>query len=144
MTTFQTPLKTQGLGGDTGNSQTETSGFVKTVKVFSMGGGTLAPRSIVSLPPQSTLVGFGAVATSAFASDVSAMTISFGNSAQASRYGTISVSALAAYRSFGTATVSGATDFDAGGTIVITGSAASTTTFTAGGARVFIEYVTVG
>lgn len=141
MTTFQSPLKIQGAGGDTGNPQTETSGFVRSIKVLSLGGGAVSPRQIVTLPPFSVLTGLWAVATSAFAADVSAVNVNWGNSAQASRYGLIAVSALGAIRS---AAVSAATDFDAGGTIVVTGSAVSTAVFTAGGVRAFIEYITVG
>ncbi len=138
MTTFQVPLKTQGASGDTGNSQTETSGFVHSSKVLSLGSGN--SRQIVTLPPFSTLTGLRALPTSAFAADVSAVNVNWGNSAQATRYGVIAVSALGALR---TASVSGAADFDAGGTIVVTVSAVSTTTFTSGGVRAFIEYITV-
>lgn len=141
MTTFQTPLKTEGANGGTGNSQTETSGFVHASKVISLGGGATAPRAIVTLPPFSTLTGLRAIPTSAFAADVSAVNVNWGNSAQATRYGVIAVSALGSLRA---AAVSAATDFDAGGTIVVTVSAVSTTTFTAGGVRAFIEYITVG
>jgi len=139
MTTFQVPLKTQGASGDTGNTQTETSAFVRGTKVLSLGVGS--SRQIVTLPPFSTLTGLGALTTSAGAPDpVSAFVVSWGNSAQASRYGLIAVSALGQIRS---PTVSAANDFDAGGTIVVVASAVSTTTFTAGGVRAFIEYITV-
>jgi hypothetical protein len=138
MTVFQTPLETIGANGDTGNSQTETSGFVHSSKVLSLGSSN--SRQIVSLPPFSTLTGLRAIPTSAFAADVSAVNVSWGNSAQATRYGVIAVSALGAMRS---ASVSAGTDFDAGGTVVVTVSAVSTTTFTAGGVRAFIEYITV-
>lgn len=147
MTTFQTPLKTAGAQGDTGNSQTESSGYVKTTKVLSLGSGN--SRQIVSIPEKSTLVGLGAIPTSAFDADVSAAVVNFGNSAQATRYGAIAVSAVGAYRA---AAVSAGTDFDTYGavaanpfnSIVVTVSAVSTTTFTNGGVRAFIEYVTVG
>jgi len=140
MTTFQTPLKTQGASGDTGNSQTETSAFVRGTKVLSLGSSN--SRQIVTLPPFSTLTSLGACVTSAGApaDPVSAFSVSFGNSGQAARYGVIAVSALGQLRS---PTVSASTDFDAGSTIVVTLSAVSTTTFTAGGVRAFIEYVTV-
>lgn len=141
MTTFQSPLKIQGANGDTGNPQTETSGFVRSIKQVSLGGAAVSPRSIVTLPPFSTLTGLWAVPTSAFAADVSAVNVNWGNSAQATRYGVIAVSALGAIRA---AAVSAATDFDAGGTIVITGSAVSTAVFTTGGVRAFVEYLTVG
>jgi hypothetical protein len=141
MTTFQVPLKTQGANGDTGNSQTETSGFVHSSKVLSLGAtGGNSRRAIVTLPPFSTLTGLRALPTSAFAADVSAALVSWGNSADVTRYGVIAVSALGALR---TASVSAGVDFDAGGTIVVVVSAVSTTTFTQGGVRAFIEYITV-
>lgn len=146
MTTFQVPLKTVGKDGITGNNQTETSGFVHASKVVSIGAtGTNGTRAIVTLPSFSTLTGLRAIPTSAFAADVSAVTVSFGNSADATRYGAVAVSALGALRS---AAVSGGTDFDNAqtspfNTIVITVSAVSTTTFTAGGVRAFVEYITV-
>lgn len=140
MTTFNTPLVTVGSGGITGNAQTETTGFVAASKVVSLGGGSTAPRQVVTIPPGSFLTRLGAFTTSAFAGDVSAVNVNFGNSGQATRYGVISVSALGLVR---TATVSAAADFDAGSTIIITGSAVSTTTFTSGGFRAFVEYITM-
>lgn len=142
MTTFQTPLKTIGASGETGNPQTETSGYVMTSKMVSLGatGGNVR-RAIVTLPPFSTIIGLDAVPTSAFAADVSAALVNWGNSADATHYGVIAVSGVGSLRS---AAVSAATEFDAGGTIVITVSAVSTTTFTAGGVRAFIRYNTAG
>lgn len=146
MTTFQTPLITVGANGQTGNSQTDTSGFVHASKVVSLGAtGGNARRAIVTIPPFSTLTNLRAVPTSAFAADVSAVFVNWGNSADATRYGVIAVSAVGAMRG---AAVSGAVDFDVPttalpNTIVVTVSAVSTTTFTAGGVRAFIEYVTV-
>lgn len=142
MTTFQTPLKTQGPSGDTGNSQTESSGFVSSRKYVSLGatGGNLR-RAIVTLPPFSTIMRLEAVPTSAFAADVSAALVNWGNSADATHYGVIAVSAVGQLR---TAQVSAATEFDAGGTIVITVSAVTTTTFTTGGVRALVEYITIG
>jgi hypothetical protein len=143
MTTFQTPLKTYGAGGDTGNPQTESSGFVPAKKYISLGStGGNARRAVVTIPPLSTLTSLQAVATSAFAADVSAAIVSWGNSADATRYGSIAVSAVGQLRSV--TGVSGCTDFDAGGTIVITVSAVSTTTFTTGGVRAMLQYTTVG
>lgn len=143
MTTFQTPLKTIGQSGDTGNSQTETSGFVPAKKYISLGAtGGNARRAIVTLPPLSTLTSLQAVATSAFAADVSAVNVSWGNSADATRYGVIAVSAVGQLRSV--TGVSGCTDFDNGGTIIVVVSAVSTTTFTQGGVRAMLQYTTVG
>lgn len=141
MTTFTTPLKSQGTAGDTGNSQTETSGYVNANKTLSLG--VSNTRQIVSIPPFSTLIALRACVTSAGApvDPVSAFNVSFGNSGQAGRYGVVGVSAVGR---IGSAIVSASTDFDAGGTIVVVVSAVSTTTFTAGGVRAFIEYATVG
>lgn len=138
MTTFQTPLQIVGANGITGNNQTETCSFVRGTKVLSLGSST--SRQIVTLPPFSTLTGLSACMVSAPATDVSALNVNWGNSGQATRYGIIAVSALGQIRA---ATVSAAADFDASSTIVVTTSAVSTTTFTTGGVRAFIEYVTV-
>lgn len=140
MTTFQAPLKTVGPDGITGNPQTETTAYITVCDVMSLGGAAVSPRAIMTIPPNSTLMRLGAMATSAFAADVSAVNVNWGNSAQPARYGVISVSALGAFRA---SLVSAGTDFDAGGTIVVTGSAVSTAVFTTGGFRAFIEYVTV-
>lgn len=140
MTTFQLPLKTIGANGNPGISNLETSGYVKSTKVVSLGGGATAPRAVITLPPQSTLTNLYAFSTSAFASDVSAVHVNWGNSGQATRYGVIAVSALGQIRA---ATVSAADDFASSSTIVITASAVGTTTFTTGGVRAFIEYITV-
>lgn len=138
MTTFQTPIKGRGASGDTGLPQTDTTGYTSLFKVVPLGVGA-ASRQIVSLPANATLLRAGGATTSAFAADVSACNINFGNSADATHYGVISVSAIGQVRN---ATVSAAAEFDAaGGTIIITLSAVSTTTFTVGGARAFIEYV---
>lgn len=138
MTTFNVPLKVVGDNGITGDPTTDTQAYVHTSKVVYLGPGSES-RKIITIPPKSTLTNLRATATSAFATDVSAANVSWGNSAQATRYGVISVSALGLMRG---ATVSAGTDFDTGGTLVITLSAVSTTTFTAGGARAFIEYIT--
>jgi len=144
MTTFQNPLKTRGVGGDTGLPATDTTSYVTQAKIVSLGGGATAPRQIITIPSNSTLLRMGGVVTSALAADVSAVNISFGNSADATHYGIIAVSALGQVR---TTTVSAATEFDnvtvsPFNTIVIVVSAVSTTTFTAGGVRAFVEYVT--
>lgn len=143
MTAFRGPLIVQGPNNPTGNSQTDSSGFVSCIKVVPLTGGATAPRAVVTLPPFAILLTGRAYATSAFASDVSAMNVSFGNSSDATRYGIISVSAVGQIRN---ATVSAGDDFNngTGGTIVVVGSAVSTTTFTSGGANALIEYLVVG
>lgn len=139
MTHFTAPLIVIAPGDPTGNAQTNGAGYVLATKIRSMGSGTTS-RMVVTIPPYSTLKQLSAVPTSAFASDVSAVNVSFGNSADATHYGVIAVSAVGNLR---LAPVSAATEFDAGGTIVITVSAVSTTTFTTGGVRAFISFVTV-
>jgi len=136
MTTFTAPLKVAGPNQPSGNPQTDTIGYVHCTKFVSLDSTT--SRAVITLPPNSLLTSGRGVATSAFSADVSALNVNFGNSSQATRYGVISVSAVGQVRS---AVVSGATDFDNGGTIVITVSAVSTTTFTSGGVRAFVEYI---
>lgn len=143
MTTFTGPLVIEGANNPKLGTTQDTSGFVHCTKVVPLTGGAVSPRAIVTLPPYSILTNARAYATSAFAADVSAMNVSFGNSAQAARYGIISVSALGQVRG---ATVSAADDFNnpTGGTIVVVGSAVSTAVFTTGGANALIEYIVVG
>lgn len=128
-------------GEITGNPQTQTIAYSKVVAVTNVGFG--ATRAILSIPPKSTLLNLGAVPTSAFTGTdpVSAMTVSFGNSAQNVYFGQVVVSANT--RTGNSTPVSGASEFDNGGTIVINLSALSTTVFTGGGVRAFVEYVTV-
>lgn len=139
MTTFTGPLKVQGANNPTGNSQTDTSGYVHCTKIVDLVGASTAPRAIVSLPQFAYLTNLRAFCVSGFAADVSAVNVSWGNSSDATRYGIIAVSAVGAPRS---ASVSGAFDFYSnGGTIVIVGSAVSTTTFTSGAVKAFVEYI---
>lgn len=142
MTGFTAPLKVLGPGDPTGNPQTNASGFVLATKQASLGGALGETRKIVTIPPQSTLLGLGFTLTSAFAAETaaSAMVVQFGTSADPTGIGGFNVSAGAANRwAFPT---SGAASFDSGGTIVLNLSALSTTTHTGGG-RLFVEYVTV-
>jgi len=141
MTAFTGPLVVQGVNNPTGNPQTDTAGFVHCTKIVPLTGGATAPRAVVTLPNNSILTACRAYATSAFAADVSAANVSFGNSSDATRYGIIAVSAVGQIRS---ATVSAANDFQSGGTIVVVGSAVSTTTFTSGGVNALIEYINLG
>lgn len=138
MTTFQAPLKIVGKDGITGSSVTDTQGYTHCTKVLSLGGGATAPRQIITLPNKAMLINLCAFATSAFSADVSAVNVSWGNSADATHYGIIAVSAVGQIRG---ATVSAAGEFDTGGTIIVVASAVSTTTFTTGGVRAFVEYI---
>lgn len=143
MTGFTAPLKVLGPGDPTGNPQTEASGFVLATKQVAVGGALGQTRKIVTIPPQSTLLGLGFTLTSAFGgvdTAASAMVVSFGTSADPAGIGVFNVSAGVANRwAFPT---SGAASFDTGGTVVLNLSALSTTTYTGGG-RMFVEYVTV-
>lgn len=138
MTTFQSPLKIVGKNGITGNQVTDTQAYVHCTKVVSLGGGSTAPRQIITLPSNAIVTNLRGFVTSALAADVSAVNISWGNSADATHYGIIAVSAVGQVRN---SVVSAAGEFDTGGTIIIVASAVSTTTFTTGGVRAFVEYV---
>jgi len=143
MTTFTSPLIIEGANNPKIGTQTDTSAFVHCTKIVPLNGAAIAPRAIITLPPFSILTNARAYATSAFAADVSAINVNFGNSSDATRYGVITVSALGQIRG---ALTSAAADFNTqtGGTMVITGSAVSTATFTAGGAIALVEYIVVG
>ena len=138
-TIFQGPL---GTGTATGVPTTDTRGYISVIKSVPLS--QAAPRQIVTIPQGSILTMLEAVQTSAFTGDdpVSSMSVNFGNSADATHYGAIQVSALVQIRQV--VNVSAPTDFDtAAGTIVLTLSAVSTTVFTGGGVRAFIHFLTV-
>lgn len=142
MTTNTVPLKIQGKDGNTGNEQTRAIGYVRCTRQVNLG---IAPdnRKIITLPPNSTLLGLSAIVVSAWAgvdTAASSMNVNFGNSADSTHYGVVNVSAVVALKE--AASVSAGNEFDSGGTIVVTLSALSTTTFTAGGVRAFAEYLT--
>jgi len=141
-TTFTGPLEGQGANNPTGNPQTDTAGYVGFTKVIPLGSGT-ASRAVITLPERSILQSCVAFATSAFAADVSAANVNFGNSSDATRYGVISVSAIGQNRSV--TAVSAVNDFLNGTpqTMVITISAVSTTTFTTGGAYALVRFIMV-
>lgn len=109
-------------------------------KQISVGAGR--KQSIVTLPPESTLIGLAAIQTSSFSTPgdaVSAAAVKFGTATDLDQYGSITnVSALQSL-AFSTP-VSGARDFDTGGDVVISCSAETTSVFTNGGARAFVQY----
>lgn len=137
-TNFEGPLS---VGDVTGIPNTDTRGFVRLSKRVIIG--QAQPRQVVTISPDSVVTGFGFVPTSAFTGTdpVSALSVNFGTSADPNQHGVVTVSAATRYTEQVAAFVSGAT-FDDGGTIVVTISAVSTTTFTGGGGRAFIHYVT--
>ena len=137
-TNFEGPLS---VGDVTGIPQTDTRGFVRLSKRVVIGAGQT--RQVVSLAPDSVVTGFGFVPTSAFTGgdSVTALSVNFGSSADPNQHGVVTVSAATRYTEAVDAFVSAAV-FDSGGTMVVTISAVSTTTFTGGGGRAFIHYVT--
>ena len=86
-TTFQGPIRAG--GPDTGVASTDTRGFVKMSRGVSLTQG--ASRQIISLPPNSTLVGIGAVRTSAITGgdDLIDARVNFGTSADADQFGNV-------------------------------------------------------
>lgn len=134
-TTFTGPLS---IGANTGNPATSTESWVPARRQCNVGFGQA--RQIVSIP-KGTLMSLEAVPVSAFTGgdSVTAMSVNFGTSADPTRYGVVTVSALGRTRT--AAIVSGAADFDNGGTIVVTISAEATTVFTGGGVRAFVGFV---
>lgn len=139
-TTFRGPVKI----GDApvGNPQLETVGYVRLSKVVPLTSGT---RTIISFPANTLITACKAVVTSAFSgvdTAASAMNVNFGTSADPTGYGVINVSGngTGAGAMGSLAVVSGAI-LDAGGTMILTLSAASTTTFTAGGVRALVDYI---
>ena len=119
---------------------------VLQVKQVSVGfnAGFNGTQGRVTLPPHSTLIGIGAIQTSALTGTDSATAakVSFGTETDIDQYGiVVDVSALQGL-SF-VSPVSGALDFDSGGTIVVSHSAESTSVTTGGGARAFVQYMEV-
>lgn len=98
-----------------------------------------SPSGTVRIPPKSVLTKTGFVPTSAFTGTdpVSAMNITFANGTLVHNI----VTASAATKYHESTTVSAAV-YDDGGTLTVTLSALSTTVFTGGGGRAFVEYIT--
>lgn len=120
---------------DRANSANNTAGYVPAIRI-----GTLdqtAPTLTMRIPP-CVVTKLGFVPTSSFTGTdpVSAMNITFAN-------GTIVlgvVTASASTRYHQTSVVSGAV-FDTTANITVTLSALSTTVFTGGGGRAYVEYI---
>ncbi len=138
-TNFTGPLS---VGQKTGDPTTDTRGFARLTKQVSLGSGADS-RKTVSFPGKVTILNLAAVPSSAFGpSDqvASAARVSFGTSSDATRYGIVPVSGLGVLNEV---RASAGTDFDAATIMVLALSAQTTTTFTSGGARAFIEYIQV-
>lgn len=98
-----------------------------------------APSATVRIPPKSVVTKTAFVPTSAFTGTdpVSAMNVTFANGTQV--HNVITASAATKYHE--STTVSAAV-YDDGGTLTVTLSALSTTVFTGGGGRAFVEFIT--
>lgn len=116
---------------------TDTRAYVPSRRVGRLS--QTAPTATVSIPEKSVVTKTGFVPTSAFTGTdpVSAMNITFRN-------GTLThnvITASAATKYHESTTVSAAI-YDTSATMTITLSALSTTVFTGGGGRFFVEYIT--
>lgn len=135
-TNFSGPVTT---GLDTGAESTKTIAFVPVRQVVNLDSGDATKT--VAIQPNSTVVNLGFVPTSAFTGgdSVTAMNVTFSNGDVV--HGVVVASAATRYTEV--AFVSGANVYDSSANMTIALSAASTTTFTGGGGRAYIEYVTV-
>lgn len=139
-----------GTSGDSdqfGIVQIGNQSFAKQTQILTkqVSVGAANKQAFVHLPPESTLLRLGVLQTSAFSTPgdaVSAAAVKFGTATDLDQYGAITnVSALNNIQY--STPVSGAMDFGSGGTIVISCSAETTSVFTNGGARAFVEYAVV-
>lgn len=130
-TNFTGPLT---VGEKTGRDSTDTRGYVARRYIREV---SFTNQSVtITIPPKSVVTKTGYIPTSAFTGTdpVSAMNITFANGTLVHNI----VTASAASKYHESTTVSAA-DYDTGGTMTITISALSTTTFTGGGGRAFVE-----
>lgn len=100
-----------------------------------------SPSATIPIPERSVVTKLSFVPTSAFTGTdpVSAMNITFANGTQV--LGVVTASAATKYHE---STAVSAAVFDTAGTITVTLSALSTTVFTGGGGRAYVEYTTEG
>lgn len=133
-TNFTGPVS---FGEQTGIPTTDTRGYMPGRKVVRLS--QASPSATLAIPPKSVVTKTAFVPTSAFTGDdpVSAMVITFANGTQVHNV----VTASAATKYHESTTVSAAV-YDTGGTMTVTLSALSTTVFTGGGGRAFVEYIT--
>jgi hypothetical protein len=134
-TNFTGPIS---FGEDTGSPTTDTRGWVSGRRVVLLS--QAASLKTIAIPAGTVVTKCGFVPTSAFTGTdpVSAMNITFRNGTIV--LGVIPASADTRYHE--TTIVSGAV-FDASANLTVSLSAQSTTVFTGGGGRAFIEYITV-
>lgn len=133
-TNFTGPIT---FGEVTGNTQTDTRGYVPGRKIIQLSQGT--PRGNITVPGNSVVTKCAFVPTSAFTGDdpVSAMVITFTTGTQV--LAAITASAATKYHE---STAVSAAIFDTAAVVSASLSALSTTVFTGGGGRAFIEYIT--
>lgn len=131
-TNFTNPI-TQGYS----DGATDTRAYVPSRRVVRLS--QSSPSATIPIPAKSVLTKTGFVPTSAFTGTdpVSAMNVTFANGTQVHNI----VTASAATKYHESTTVSAAV-YDTAGTLTITLSALSTTVFTGGGGRAFVEYLT--
>lgn len=120
---------------DRANAATNTAGYVPAVRVGTLS--QVAPSVTLRVPP-CVVTKLGFVTTSAFTGtdSVSAMNVTFSNGSIV--LGVVTASANTRYHE--QAVVSGAV-FDVTADLTVTLSALSTTVFTGGGGRVYIEII---
>lgn len=134
-TNFTGPLS---FGEQTGIPTTDTRGWVPGRQVKNLS--QASPSVTFQIPPKSVVTKNAFVPTSAFmgTDPVSAMNVTFAN-------GTIvhSIVPVSAATRYAESTVVSGAVYDDGGTLTATLSAQSTTVFTGGGGRAYVEYITV-
>ena len=132
-TNFTGPVS---FGENTGLPTTDTRGWVPGRKVLLLSQAT--PSGSMTIPPKAVVTKTGFVPTSAFqgTDPVSAMNVTFANGSLV--HNVITASAATKYHE--STTVSAAI-YDDGGVLTVTLSALSTTVFTGGGGRAFVEYI---
>lgn len=134
-TNFTGPVS---FGEKTGNDTTDTRAWLPGRKQVTLD--QTAPSATITIPDGSTITKLAFVPTSAFTGTdpVSAMVVTFAQGTIV--HGTVTASANTRYHE--TVVVSGAI-YDTAAVMTITLSALSTTVFTAGGGRAFVDYITI-
>jgi hypothetical protein len=134
-TNFTGPVS---FGENPGTANGDLRGYMPGRQVKNLS--QASPSVTFAIPAKSVITKTAFVPTSAFTGTdpVSAMNVTFANGTLVHNI----VTASAATKYHESTTVSAAL-YDDGGTLTVTLSALSTTVFTGGGGRAFIEYITV-
>lgn len=127
------------IGSNPGAPGLDTRSYIPCRRVMTLD--QTAPSASILIPARSVITKTGFVPTSAFTGTdpVSAMNITFANGSLV--HNIITASAATKYHE--STTVSAAI-YDTASTCTATLSALSTTTFTGGGGRAYVEYITEG